>query len=231
MAEGGEHGGGLCGNHRRAVRRAFRRHHGHRELADLERIARDGQQALLRHLVHRFLARHNRVHDRLPEIVVRALRVLFLVFEDLSEIDLLEGDRRVSILAPQALGSAMRAERFPIECQHVQQLRDRLGRHVAGERQANQVAIVEEPGRLDDLGVRGNREALDHEAVGRDPDGKDLVVGDLLDGAGQAIERRADGRVLLGIEGPMPGGRHERAGQAGDAFHELGCKFGDLGLR
>ena len=196
-----------------------------------ERIARNRQQALLRHLVHRFLARHNRVHDRLPEIVVRALSVLFLVLEDLSEIDLLEGDGRVPILAPQALGSAMIAERFPIERQHVQQLRDRLGRHLAGERQADQVAIVEEPGRLDDLRVRWHRKALDHQAVGRDTDGKDRVVGDLLDGVRQAVERRADGRMLLGIEGPMPGGRHQRAGQAGDAFHELGRKFGDLGLR
>ena len=179
MAEGGEHGGGLRGNHRRAVRGALRRHDG-RAPARRSRADRPRWRAVA--------AAPTRPSSFWPVTIECTIDfqtsscvrsdVLFLVFEDLREVDLLERDRGVSVLAATRPRGRRRAQRFAIERQHVQQLRDGVGRHRARRTSAaagRDRAAAAPPRRSAEC--RGTGDALDHEAVGRDADGKHRVVG------------------------------------------------------
>jgi hypothetical protein len=71
----GDDGGGLRGEHRRAVRRVMRGDDVAGELADRDHVARDGQEARLRRLVGRPAAIEDRRGRSTPQVVLPPDRV------------------------------------------------------------------------------------------------------------------------------------------------------------
>ena len=117
-----------------------------------------------------------------------------------------------------------------IEREDSEKCLERLIRHLAGKREAHEVAIVQEP-----RGFRNRRRrvigggALDQERVGRDADRQHGALRRRVDGLGQPRHRLADDWMLAGIEGPVSGGRHQRPGELQQTSGQLRGKLRGLG--
>jgi hypothetical protein len=102
----GDNGGGLRGQHRRAVHRVVRSDDVPGQLADRADVLGDLQQARLCRGVGRRAPVEDAAHDRAPEVVLPPDRVRDLaVLQHAAEIDLLDRDRGIPFLRPD-LGRA-----------------------------------------------------------------------------------------------------------------------------
>ncbi len=129
---------------------------------------------------------------------MRALAVLLFVFEHLREVDLLERDECCGRRRRQTPSGPPRSRRsFAVEREQAQQLRDGLGRHVAGEGQPEQVAVVEERCRLATVcGLAGTGTPSIIRVSGVMPRENTASLRGLLDGVCQALDGRANRRMI-----------------------------------
>ena len=189
-AERREDGGGLRGDHRRAVEGALGRQHRRRQIADVDAAGGDGEQALLRALVEdRLLAAGDLHHDRAPQIVApgRLEDLAFVAREQRLVIELLEDERRVAVLGPDLHRAAAAPAFGGVEAEQPQQPGDALGRDLAEKRDVQQIAVVEQRRGVGDsaLGL-GRRDPVDEERARRDADAERGAERRLADRASRA---------------------------------------------
>ena len=220
----GEHGRGLARDHRRAVGRRLHRRDVRREFLHRVGVARDGQQPLLDRLVERGLAHRGQAHERAPQIVLAVDRLLGLG-QHRRVVDAFDLDARETEREPRLRDAAARAHGLDVLGQQAQQRLERGALDAADEADAEQIARVQVGGRLaDDAGLApgSDRLAVDEQRVGRDAQREELAARRGRHGGRQAIDGRARGRMVGGVERGGARRAHERARDAGGAL----CRFG-----
>ena len=133
------------------------------EIADVARAAGDREQALLRALVEdRLLSADDRQHDRAPEVVAlgRLGDLAFLAREHLLVVDLLDRDRRVPFVGPDARRAAARGGARPGRASAGGGTPgSSSGGIVADEGDREDVAVVQHRRGFGDAGLRWRRPA------------------------------------------------------------------------
>ncbi len=215
----------LRGQHRRSVRRAVGRDHVLRELADRADVAGDLEQATLHGLVEHLAAIRDGAHDRPPQVVLAPRGMLDLaLLEDAGEIDLLDRDGEVALFEPHLGGPSAGAHGVDVFRHQREQRLEGEDRDVAGKRELQDVVLVEPRRGLGDRAVGARGGSADEQRFGRHAEGEHLSGRRARQRGPQPVDRRADGRVIGGIERPVSRRRDERARQRQDAARELGGK-------
>ena len=204
-----------------------------RELADGDDVAGNLEHAPLHGFVEHLAAIRDGAHDRAPHIVLAARGVLDLpILEDAGEIDLLDGDGAVSLIAPR-LGRAPAGAHAVDVLRHQREQRlQGLDRDVAGKRELQDVVLVEPRRGLADRTIGAGGRASNQQRFGRHAEGEHLSGRGAGERGPQAVDGRGNGRVIRRIERPAAGRRDERTRERQDAARELRGKrrhFGHFG--
>ncbi len=214
--------GRLRGQHRRSIRREVRRDHVLRELADGADVAGNLEHAPLHGFVEHFAAIRDGAHDRPPQIVLAPRGMLDVsILEDAGEIDLFDRDRDVPLLEPHFGGASASAHGVDVFRHEGEQRLEGLDRHVAEKRELQDVVLVEPRRGFADRTIGAGRRSPDQERFRRHAEGECLSGRRAGQRGPQAVDRRADGRVVRRIERPASCRRHERARERQDAAREL----------
>ena len=223
MAIDRQHGGGLRGHERRAVRRGEGFHAVLRQFADGADVAGDVQQTLLFFDRECRAAHDDRPDNRLPGLIAPRHPLVVFAFEQFLVVDLLEHEGILLFGLPDGGGAAALPPGGAVEREHAQQGPHHRLRWRQHHRNLEDVALVQQCGTVRDAEILGLQRDAVHQQLARcHRQLHHAAHARFGRGDDQAFDGQCDGRMVGRVEAPRALRERNRARQVDGAAGDVG---------